>query len=384
MLRWDLFCRVVDNFGDIGICWRLARQLAEEHQAVVRLWVDDLHCFSALCPSISVTARSQRLNQIEVCHWQPQYVTGFTTKDVGDVVIEAFACEIPEVYVMAMAARVSPPVWINLEYLSAEDWVESCHLLSSPHPKLPIRKHFFFPGFTARTGGLIREQSLIKQRIAFDDAQQQKFFSALGIPDRPSLGTRISLFCYSNPALPALLDCWAGGTAPIQLLVTSGAACRQVAEWLGEPLDLGQPCCRGPLSVHAIPFLPQSDYDRVLWGCDLNFVRGEDSFVRAQWAGRPFVWQIYPQTDDVHLTKLNAFLMRYVAGFEEIASDRKATADALCGFWLAWNGRGEVASAWNSFAAALHSLEQSSKDWALQLDRMSDLANNLARFVHGN
>jgi hypothetical protein len=23
-LHWDIFCRVIDNFGDIGVCWRLA------------------------------------------------------------------------------------------------------------------------------------------------------------------------------------------------------------------------------------------------------------------------------------------------------------------------------------------------------------------------
>ena len=26
-VTWDIFCSVVDNFGDIGVTWRLARQL---------------------------------------------------------------------------------------------------------------------------------------------------------------------------------------------------------------------------------------------------------------------------------------------------------------------------------------------------------------------
>ena len=62
----------------------------------------------------------------------------------------------------------------------------------------------------------------------------------------------------------------------------------------------------------AIAFIPaaltQHDFDHLLWACDLNFVRGEDSLVRALWAGQPFVWQIYPQHDDAHHAKLEAFL----------------------------------------------------------------------------
>ena len=47
-LSWDIFCTVVDNYGDIGVCWRLARQLAAEHGFAVRLWVDDLASFARL------------------------------------------------------------------------------------------------------------------------------------------------------------------------------------------------------------------------------------------------------------------------------------------------------------------------------------------------
>jgi uncharacterized repeat protein (TIGR03837 family) len=84
--------------------------------------------------------------------------------------------------------------------------------------------------------------------------------------------------------------------------------------------------------VFAIPFLPQDRYDVLLWACDLNFVRGEDSFVRAQWAGRPFVWQIYAQQDDAHRTKLLAFLDRLLAGADEVL------AASLRALWLGWNG----------------------------------------------
>jgi len=62
------------------------------------------------------------------------------------------------------------------------------------------------------------------------------------------------------------------------------------------------------LTIHTLPRLSQVEFDHLLWACDLNGVRGEDSLVRALWAGKPLVWHIYPQDDDAHLAKLDAFL----------------------------------------------------------------------------
>ena len=39
-------------------------------------------------------------------------------------------------------------------------------------------------------------------------------------------------------------------------------------------------------------------------------MRGEDSWLRALWAGIPWLWQAYPQEDAAHLQKLDAFLDR--------------------------------------------------------------------------
>ena len=57
----DLFCRVVDNYGDIGVCWRLARQLDTEHDCKVRLIVDDLAAFRFIAPGIDPTLTQQNL-----------------------------------------------------------------------------------------------------------------------------------------------------------------------------------------------------------------------------------------------------------------------------------------------------------------------------------
>ena len=152
MWRWDIFCTVVDNYGDVGTCWRLARQLAGEHGAEVRLWVDQLHCLSQLCPAVSTSADQQHVGRIEIRRWR----SDFPQVEAADVVIEAFACELPERYIAAMVRRTVAPVWINLEYLSAEAWVEGCHRRASLRTKWPLTKYFFFPGFTPRTGGLLR------------------------------------------------------------------------------------------------------------------------------------------------------------------------------------------------------------------------------------
>lgn len=149
----DLFCAVIDNFGDIGVCWRLARQLAHEHGWEVRLFVDDLHAFRKLCPALDPEQPTQSIEEVLIEHWHEPEHAGETLQ-IADVVIEAFACELPAVYVSAMAQRERTPVWLNLEYLSAEDWVADFHLRPSPHPRYPLLKHFFFqdPGPGKKVG----------------------------------------------------------------------------------------------------------------------------------------------------------------------------------------------------------------------------------------
>lgn len=371
MWRWDIFCTVVDNYGDIGTCWRLAQQLAEEHDADVRLWVDRLQSFAQICPDVLTDADGQRVARVEIRHWQ----CDFPDAEVADVVIEAFACELPESYVAAMARRAVAPVWINLEYLSAEDWVEGCHGLASPRTKWPLTKYFFFPGFTSGTGGLLRERGLLDDRTAFDAAAEADFWRSVGVPARDGQELRISLFCYENAALPELLQCWADGREAVTVLATPGSAADQVAGWFGETFQPAASLRRSSLTAYALPFLPQSRFDRLLWACDVNFVRGEDSLVRALWAGRPFVWQLYPQAEDAHLVKMEAFLGRYSHCLERF--------DAVRGCWHAWNSGGSIASAWPSFVANRLAIAQQGKIWARTLHETGDLASNLVRFVRG-
>lgn len=373
-LSLAIFCRVVDNYGDIGICWRLARQLQAEHNVAVTLWVDDLASFRRICPAVAVDADTQTVAAVTVRHWSSQDGV-FTPQDVADIVIEFFACDIPPGYIAAMAQCTPRPAWLNLEGLTAEEWVEGCHMLPSMHPQLPLTKHFFFPGFTSRTGGLLREGALLDAARAFqaDPPAQVALLSSLGVTASEMNAVTVSLFCYPQAPVADLFAAWVDGSEPVLCLVPEGVASDAVATFLGAPAGAGAVHTQGALTVRVLPFIPQPDYDKLLWACDLNLVRGEDSFVRAQWAGRPFIWHIYHQDENLHHVKLRAFLDRYAS-------------PAVTAFSLAWNGVDTGAPAdwpalWKSLRDATSAIEARAMAWQQQMLEHGDLAGNLLAFA---
>ena len=375
MRSWDIFCTVVDNYGDIGVCWRLARQLAAERGLRVRLWVDDLASLARICPDIIPGRDSQHSRGVEVRWWREP----FPAVEPADVVVEAFACNPPASYVAAMVAKQPKPAWINLEYLSAEDWVRGCHALPSPHPSHPLVKHFFFPGFVAGTGGLLRERGLAQARERFQHsgAEQARFWKDIGLPTPRTGELQVSLFCYPHAGISALLRAWAAGGTQIRCLVPEGTATAGLSAFFGtESLPPGAILRKASLEVQIFPFLDQDQYDRLLWACDFNLVRGEDSFVRGQWAAQPLLWQAYPQQEGAHWPKLQAFLALYCDGLPpEIAG-------AVTRMWQAWN-EGDAAgveAAWPDFWGHRLELQEHARRWAAQLAGSGDLANNLAQF----
>jgi len=370
--RWDIFCTVVDHYGDAGVCWRLARQLAAEHGLSMRLWIDRPATLARLVPAVDPTLRAQHVDGVDIRCWE----TPFAATVPADVVLETFGCELPATYLDAMAAAPVHPVWINLDYLSAEDWVEGCHGLPSPHPRLPLTKHFFFPGFTPRTGGVLVERDLAAARRAFqaDAAARENFWRALDAAPQPD-ALKVSLFCYDRAPVAALLDAWSHSRTPIACYVPAGVATRALEDWFRTPLVPGRPQQARALTLHPVAFQDQPGYDRLLWACDINFVRGEDSFVRAQLAARPFVWNIYPQQADAHRVKLEAFLARYAAGLPP------RPAAAVQHMMQAWNGAGDIAATWEAFAAARPGLTAAAGAWADGLAAGNGLADSLVRFA---
>ncbi|MDM0074184.1 elongation factor P maturation arginine rhamnosyltransferase EarP [Variovorax sp. J2P1-59] len=352
-MRWDIFCKVIDNHGDAGVCWRLAAALGAQGETV-RLWIDDSSALAwmapAGCEGVSVVDWTAATVEIQVA-----------SAPAPDVLIEAFGCD-PAPEVIRLFARQAPTGgsshrWINLEYLSAEPYVERLHGLPSPvfrDPGAGLTKHFFYPGFTTATGGLLREPELAARRERFD---RGAWLAQQGIPWE---GERlVSLFCYEPPALEALLAQFERSGQPTRLLVTAGRA--------AAALPPG-PAQRGALSISWLPYMSQQDFDHLLWACDLNFVRGEDSLVRAIWAGAPFIWQIYPQDDDAHHSKLEA-LMHWLNA-----------SPSLRRFHHLWNGMAEghlpeltpqTLESWGSTALAARTC---------LLDQ-DDLLTRLRRFV---
>lgn len=375
----DLFCKVIDNFGDIGICWRLARQLRHEHDIDVTLWVDDLMSFQRICPDVVIGAESQQVAGVTVRHWHDAAEMP-TPEEVADIVIEFFGCDIPPNYLAAMAARPRPPVWLNLEGLSAEEWVEGCHTLPSPHGQYSLTKYFFFPGFTPRTGGLLCESSLVAQRSIFqnDAVASRQFLQALGLTPAEIGSFKVSLFCYPHAPVAELFNAWQGGDVPMTCLVPEGVAVDAVNAFFGAPAMAGSMHRRGALTVRVLPFIPQPSYDKLLWACDVNFVRGEDSFVRAQWANRPFVWHIYPQDKNLHHVKLNAFLQNYAVGIDHLAKLSRC-----------WNGIDAAYPSepinwsvlWRDCVAKLPDIARRNADWQQQVIAHGVLASNLMRFA---
>jgi uncharacterized repeat protein (TIGR03837 family) len=353
-LHWDIFCRVIDNYGDIGICWRMAKQLAIEHGRTVRLWVDDLASLQPLCPEVDPALPCQTCHGVEILAWRDNVAVD----RVSEVIIEAFACELPAAYVHRMAAVSPKPCWINLEYLTAENWAEDCHGMASPHPSLPLTKYFFFPGFSGASGGLLREADLISRRNRFLAEKP------------PAKGVEISLFCYDSAPVGSLLKTLARSPCPVICHVPPGKPLAAVSAYLGT----GGPWQIGNLQVQPIPFLPMDDYDRLLWQCDINFVRGEDSFVRAQWAGKAFVWQIYEQDEGAHLVKLEAFLERYCAGLD---GPLEAVIRKV---FLAWNTGQDIGPALTEFLTRRADVARHARMWSDRLTSLPDMATTLVNF----
>ena len=290
-MRWDIFCQIIDNYGDAGICWRLARSLAIQYDQNIRLFCDDLHTLQLIMMGQS------HLKGIEVLPWEASYQNARHPLELPDVVIQAFSCELPDRYLNSILVAPQKPILIHLEYLSAEPWVADFHGKPSPNAH-GLQKYFFFPGFQANTGGLLLDPIPKK-----DQGPCPKSLEAVWQQSRHH-SKKVSIFSYPG--------------APIK-------------EWLADLNQLQEPCDiflafgnaellnlqhhQWPnLNLISMPFIPQDDYDWLLAHCDFNIVRGEDSFIRSQLAGKPFIWNIYPQDDGAHDAKLKAFLDLYLQG----------------------------------------------------------------------
>lgn len=382
-MQADIFCQIVDHYGDIGVTWRLAKQLSTEHHIAIRLWVDDLNVFSHIEPRINTRVDQQLIDQIDIRRW---LIDG-SVPTPYPIVITSFSCPLSPPWVKRMAAQ-SHHCWVELEYLSAEQWVESHHGLSSQRADR-LAPTFFYPGFSEQTAGLIRERNLLETRDAWqaDVKQKKQFLEKIGVhfdaeQEPPFL---ISMFAYPQApfqsffnalnnlsALDATdaIDSMKGLTSINKNKIKHQKAHVLIPEGVTMPDDLITPA---HVTWQRIPFLTQPDYDRLLWSMNLNIVRGEDSFVRALWAGKPMIWHIYRQTENTHLTKLAAWLARTTLP--------KPVQELM----MAWSSPDRSDSLETALSTALKppnwgAWQKKTAEYTLKLALLPDLATNLVHF----
>ena len=424
------------------MCWRLARQLSAEYAVDVTLWLDDLIALQALLSAGSATQIADfsgitdgrlagvRIAGVWIKAWRQEWsqersqewsqersqelsqqlseesLQGLSSADARkpiDIVIEAFACELPEAFQQGLLQQETPPLWINLEYLSAEDWVRECHGLISTNPRNGMQKIFFFPGFVKGTGGLLREQGLLQQHDIWqrhEQQERQQTLTAIGVADadvtrltQPD-SLLISVFTYETGSLASWLEALQHHHGPVLCLIPEGrvlnSLCRNTAagsllNWSSNApavldrsqSDRPQPGDRavlGNLVLQVIPFQSQHEYDHLLSLCDLNLVRGEDSFVRAQWAAKPLLWHIYPQQQDAHLNKLEAFLDLYTHDTND------GIREAVKSFWLDWNTGADCTRSQTRFLQLLTELKRHARNWREKILPAGDIASNLMNF----
>jgi uncharacterized repeat protein (TIGR03837 family) len=355
-MRWDIFCQIVDNYGDAGVCWRLARSLSSLHQQEVRIFCDDLPTLNLIASGTDASIKES----IDIQPWEASCNNARHPVQTPNVVIEAFGCDLPERYLTGLFIAPVKPIIINLEYLSAEPWILDFHGKASPQSH-GISKYFFFPGFQDAAGGILVDPIPLDGELNRENIPSalQQTWSKL----RPH-AKRISVFCYPGAPLRKWLENLSSLNEDVDVLLTHGHA---------EQLNLyGQQALQLPsnLQLLSIPFVSQDEYDWVLSQCDFNIVRGEDSFVRAQLVGKPFIWHIYPQEDRAHEVKLAAFLDLYL----EEANQELRLAIIAAMTWAMPNEWFGLLDQWSAYAKAWRSL-------LLQKQGDGGLAARLLRFT---
>lgn len=297
MLTIDIFCKVIDNYGDAGVCLHLARTLSQK-EVKVTLWCDQLKVLEQI-----QNHKDSSTPTLQLKEWRL-----LTTYDCPDAVINAFNCHLDPAVLHAIQAKErsgKPAVVINLDYLSAEDWVEGCHGLTSYADGISC--YYFFPGFTNKTGGLNVDPTFVKQCKA---NLQKIVLETIQHAEQKKTAQNITLFSYNNPALIPLLNSFTNSSNPIVLTVFQGLALDNLNHLLSLNLHSGQSLQLGKLTIHASAMVEQQEYDNYLLTNQCNLVRGEDSIIRAMHTGRPFLWQIYKQEENAHIVKLESFLYR--------------------------------------------------------------------------
>lgn len=348
----DVFCNVIDNFGDAGFSLRLSRTLTDSGEKV-RLYCNNIETLNTI---ISKQDLKNPLLTIKTWPDAQEYAPAQT-------VIEAFSCRLSDPLNQLLKAKHS--LVIELDYLTAEKFAEDCHGLSSSSDGL--NSYFFFPGFTKKTGGLIFEEDFKKRVLAQN---------SLNRPDGDAL--KATLFSYENPKIKEILTNLNQSNVSVELTVFAGKPLENINHQYPDiDLRIGQSKKLGNITLKATAMTDQNGYDELLLNSDFNMIRGEESAVRGMLCGKPFVWHIYPQDEDAHIVKLNALFDRM---HDELPASMHQDIETIRHLNLEYNGVNtnfQLPSI-NSFIKTWHEV---TKAWAEHLFSLGSLTLNLKQFI---
>ena len=344
-----VLCKVVDNYGDIGVCWRMSRRLKKiAPQNTISLVVDDFKTFSVIA---SEAKQSKVLEGVELFDWNNETLCHdiFAAND-GErlqIILELFQCGRPDwMEKILFEEKLERTVQIiMIDYLTAEKYAENFHCLKSLTRSAKVQKVNFMPGFTGATGGLIID----------DEWKDLPVYNK----DGPVL-----VFTY---------------TIGVGLIENTGSLS------LSKGLQLKQ-----------LPYMNQPDWDKMMRQCSALIIRGEESMSRACLSGIPFIWQAYPQTEEYHLVKVKALLERMKPHFDKEAFDIVEKAwlfvNLDCHALRAHNDasnnpslRGANAvsdEAIQNFLNARHTLVPYFQSFSQSLQKNGDLCTNLMTFIN--
>ncbi|MDR2729095.1 MAG: elongation factor P maturation arginine rhamnosyltransferase EarP [Chitinispirillales bacterium] len=313
----DIFCNCIDNFGDAGVVYRFAKEFKIKHpHCRTRVFIDSKETLAAIVKEIDPSQVTQEHESILYISTLSLTEALIDTLGAADVMVEAFACHIPQA-LLELAYDRSKLI-INLEYLSAESWVEDYHLKESLLGRGSVRKFFFMPGFRENTGGLILNSRLNAMRVSnkFNRFQilnslLSPFHNVVDTQENELIGT---LFTYKRGFDSLLIDLAALNHHKITLLVFGEKSQQSISaslKRLGEQHYSEEPHPQYSyknVKLIYMPFIGQHDYDTLLCCTDFNIVRGEDSLSRAVLSGKPFIWNAYIQDEKYQRVKVEALL----------------------------------------------------------------------------
>lgn len=355
----DIFCEIIDNFGDIGVVYRISKELKNLYQnARIRIVLNRLEEFRV----INKKVRDTEYQEIDglICTTFDYVKKNAESFDTADLFIEAFGCDVPEEYIDI--AKEKSKLWINLEYLSGEKWIEDFHLQQSLINSKTLKKIFFMPGFSEKSGGVIIDSGFLQRKEYGKNHKKEilkKYYPDTDFENKLT-GT---VFSYEKN-FENLLETLSKQEKETVLILMGEKTQKSFSEILQKKLteNFGKTGKYGKIIMLNSDFLSQEEYEEVISVVDFNFTRGEDSFVRSILLGKPFMWHIYLQEEKAHMDKIRAFNDRFKESiYNELSENQKKIIENYCDLLEKYNDRDK------------NSLEEGQEDFSVFFENFHEI-----------